>query len=248
MTFSNTYGIIKKEIKKVTSGEYNVFSIFNISKLQRYMIYLKTRQKFGYHKWSDNNEFKNKRYNSYEDYLEHQKQKVKYFRDTQNTLNEKFEKCLINRLKKLTFLRNSNVLCLGARLGEEVKAFRNVGCFAVGIDLNPGLNNQYVMYGDFHNILFSDKSVDVIYTNSLDHLFNIDKMFNEINRILKSKGYIIIEFYDASKSKKLGYYESFYWNNTESLIKEIRKHGFIIMQNKSINYPIMSRQLVFKKK
>lgn len=66
-----------------------------------------------------------------------------------------FRKILFDRLERLSLLRNGmTVLCLAARIGTEVKAFFDIGCFAVGIDLNPGENNRYVVYGDFHDIQF----------------------------------------------------------------------------------------------
>ena len=49
------------------------------------------------------------------------------------------------------------VLCLAARIGTEVKAFLDLGCFAIGIDLNPGTDNRYVVHGDFHDLQFAPK-------------------------------------------------------------------------------------------
>ena len=46
------------------------------------------------------------------------------------------------------------MLCLGARLGTEVRALHNLGYFAIGIDLNPGVDNPYVLMGDFHKLVF----------------------------------------------------------------------------------------------
>ena len=37
----------------------------------------------------------------------------------------------------------------------EVRAFLDHGAFAVGIDLNPGRDNRYVMVGDFHQLQFA---------------------------------------------------------------------------------------------
>ena len=70
----------------------------------------------------------------------------------------------------------ASVLCLGARQGTEVKAFLDLGCFAVRIDLEPGAENQFVVQGDFHDLKFPTESVDIVFTNSLDHAFDPKKM------------------------------------------------------------------------
>jgi hypothetical protein len=48
--------------------------------------------------------------------------------------------------------------------------------FSVGIDLNPGPRNGYVLHGDFHNIIFADASIDAVYTNALDHSFDLQEL------------------------------------------------------------------------
>ncbi len=92
-------------------------------------------------------------------------------------------------------MEGENVLCLGARTGEEVKAFRDLGFKNTkGIDLNPGPNNNYVEKGDFHNLTNKDNEIDTIYTNCLDHSFDLEKIINEINRVMKKDGTLILEF------------------------------------------------------
>ena len=80
------------------------------------------------------------------------------------------------------------VLCLGARLGGEVRAFRALGALSVGIDLNPGSNNPLVLEGDFHHIQFADETSDVIFTNVIGHAFDLRLLGNEICRVLKPTG------------------------------------------------------------
>jgi len=123
--------------------------------------------------------FKTRVYSSYEEYLEHQKQKLEYI-DLEE-YDVKYRDVLLERLRKLYFLKpGMTVLCLGARLGTEVKAFLDIGCFAIGIDLNPGCDNRYIVYGDFHNLQFASSSVDVIFTNALDHVFDMRQMIEEV--------------------------------------------------------------------
>ena len=79
----------------------------------------------------------------------------------------------------------ATVLCLGARLGGEVRAFKAMGALALGIDLYPGVSNVDVLAGDFHHLAFPDESFDYLYCNVLDHLFSIGPFINEAKRVLK---------------------------------------------------------------
>ena len=123
------------------------------------------------------NSFKKRKYSSYDDYVSHQKSKFKNKeKSLKNNHNSNVER-FYQRFRNCEYIeRNNNVLCLGARTGAEVEAFRKLGCFAMGIDLNPGIDNPFVMYGDFHNLLFPKDSADIIYCNCLDHLFDLDEV------------------------------------------------------------------------
>ena len=101
-------------------------------------------------------------YASYATYCQHQAQKLKknqvtseYDRSWEQVL---FSRLQLNRTRVLTNPR-SRVLCLGARMGGEVRAFRKIGCNSIGIDLNPGDNNPDVIKGDMQCIPFEDKLI-----------------------------------------------------------------------------------------
>src|SRR5258707_15564244 len=105
-----------------------------------------------------------------------------------------FRTCMAERLAVMAEIQSGmSALCLAARIGTEVKAFQDVGCFSVGIDLNPGPDNKYVLRGDFHEIQFPSNSLDVVYTNSIDHAFDAVKMISEVKRVLKPTGVFIVE-------------------------------------------------------
>lgn len=53
-----------------------------------------------------------------------------------------YRKHLRDRLQSHINVKGTSVLCLAARVGTEVKAFLDLGCFAMGIDLNPGLEKS----------------------------------------------------------------------------------------------------------
>ena len=71
-------------------------------------------------------------------------------------------------------------ICVGARLGAEVRAMRRIGALAVGVDLNPGLNNPHVLLGDAHSIGFAPGSADLLYSNVLDHILDIDGFIEQV--------------------------------------------------------------------
>ena len=181
--------------------------------------------------------FLNRNYTSYEDYLAHQKSKLELheFGD----YDAKFHEALRERLSALDVdWKGLTALCLAARLGSEVKAFLDLGCFAVGIDLNPGKQNPYVLYGDFHNLQFASHSVDFVFTNSLDHAFDIERMAKEILRVLKPSGLLIVEaLQGANKGAKPGFFESFWWGSIDELVGVFEKAGFKLTRRTAIAYP-----------
>ena len=89
---------------------------------------------------------------------------------------------------------NAKILCLAARLGDEVDAWRQLGHpEAIGIDINPGPDNPYVIVGDFHHLQFPDASIDCVYCNSLDHAFDLDKIAAEVRRVLKPGALFVLD-------------------------------------------------------
>jgi SAM-dependent methyltransferase len=106
---------------------------------------------------------------------------------------------LHDRLSKLTAsspgLIKGPVLCVGARLGGEVRAFRRIqpGLLAIGIDFNPGRRNPYVLWGDAHQLEFQPETFGTVYVNILDHILNISIFADEAKRVLKPHGVFLID-------------------------------------------------------
>ena len=100
-------------------------------------------------------------YPDYDTYLAHQRLKVDALRVKSLEGHDlRFHAALSDRLARSPVeLHGKSVLCLAARLGTEVRAFIDQGAFAVGIDLNPGRENRWVVVGDFHALQFADASV-----------------------------------------------------------------------------------------
>jgi len=203
-------------------------------------------RKFG-EKWSAKRTgFQNRGYDSYEAYLEHQKAKL----ETHDfgKYDAEFRAALRERLAALEpNWKGRTVLCLAARIGTEVKAFLDLGSFAIGIDLNPGKGNRYVVHGDFHDLQYAPGSVDVVYTNSLDHAFDIDRIAKEILKVLKPSGLLIVE---ASKGRddgvNPGFFESFFWKNLDELTRVFENAGFTVTHRTAINYPWPGEQICFQ--
>jgi SAM-dependent methyltransferase len=162
-----------------------------------------------------------RRYASYDVYVAHQASKLaKVMPTLQKTEAEDFAD-FIERFRNCTALSGSrSVLCLGARLGTEVKALHALGYFAVGIDLNPGPDNSYVLPGDFHAMVFPDESVDAIYTNALDHVFDLEKVIGEICRLLRPNGLFLADVVEGfEEGFTPGAFEAIHWQTAESFVK-----------------------------
>ncbi len=177
--------------------------------------------------WHHDEDFARRAYASYDEYLEHQVSKLDQVagRLRQNDgelfeeFKERFEGC-----PELAGART--VLCLAARLGAEVRALHALGYFAVGIDLNPGEDNPYVLKGDFHGLVFPDGTVDAIYCNSIDHVFDLSKMIAETRRVLSSGGIFLAEFeigYEEGYTP--GDFEAMHWRSADALIEQIKDIG-----------------------
>ena len=139
---------------------------------------------------------KSREYSSYEEYLAHQIKKTdndgrrqrlsKIAAARQQIFEERFKLLKFRN----AFKEDDYGLCLGARYGEEVRALKTQ-CRAVGIDLVEQLPD--VIKGDFHNIPFPDEHFDFVYTNSLDHAYDLEKVFSEVERVLKENAYLCID-------------------------------------------------------
>lgn len=180
-----------------------------------------------------------RKYKSYEEYLKHQGAKVES-KEYSDKLFHSSNKRIIEFEKEFelvkSFLDISPVLCLGARDGCEVIAFRNLGFEnSIGIDVNPSksLNEGLVIKGDFQNLEFDIGSYSNAYTNCLDHSLNIEIVFNQIYRILKKDGKFIFR---CSRRHSLGNsFESCAWNSLDEIIRLLIKSKFKIIYNEPIS-------------
>lgn len=183
-------------------------------------------------RWSmeDSSGMKQKEYKTYSEYIDHQKSKLGKIQKKMIDYDKSFYQLLSNRLIRQNYVKpGMTVLCLAARIGTEVRAFLDNGCFALGIDLNPGEKNKYVVYGDFHDIQYHDKTFDIVFSNSFDHAFDLNKLILEIKRILKPNGYLILELVNGTlEGGATGFWESIEWKRTDDVLGLLNNAGFII--------------------
>lgn len=175
--------------------------------------------------WQRDGDLARRQYGSYDEYLEHQAAKLDNIKHRLDETQAEDYADFVRRFEGCAPLRRArSVLCLGARLGTEVQALHSQGYFAIGIDLNPGAENPYVVKGDFHAIVFPDGSVDAIYTNVFDHVFDMEKVMSEINRLLPPGGLLVA---DVLKGFEEGFtpgaYEATHWKSIEALLGEITR-------------------------
>ncbi|HEX8490961.1 MAG TPA: class I SAM-dependent methyltransferase [Chthoniobacterales bacterium] len=204
-------------------------------------------RKFG-ERWIPQGEaFQKRSYDSYEAYLEHQKAKLETHEF--GRYDEEFREALRERLRLLDFeWQGRNVLCLGARIGTEVKAFLDLGALAVGIDLNPGDGNRYVVQGDFHDLQFPPSSIDIVYTNSLDHAFDIDRIAKEVLKVLTPHGVFLVEaVHGRDQQINPGFFESFFWKNIDELVRVFKHAGFTVSRRTPITHPWPGEQICFRR-
>ena len=106
-----------------------------------------------------------------------------------------FERDLARRVRRFGEHVHAPVLCVGARLGAEVRAFRQFapGTLAIGTDFAPGERNPWVLWGDAHKLEFEAGSFGTVYTNVLDHIRDPAQFAREAHRVLWPQGTLWID-------------------------------------------------------
>lgn len=171
-------------------------------------------------------------YSSYDAYVRHQRSKLEGTKaGFAAEMDRRLQQALPRRLGEHGLeLAGRSVLCLAARLGGEVRAFQSLGAFAVGIDLNPGLNNPWVLPGDFHDVQFPDHSVDVVYTNSLDHSLELERVVSEAWRLIGPGGHAVVEaMRGLAEGGSAGKWESKRWDRTADVADAFVDRGFCLI-------------------
>lgn len=185
-------------------------------------------------------EVTHKQYLNRDEYVKHQSSKLKGIlaspERTQALIRwtHRYRKAVRDSLRGCPYTRpGSSVLCLAARTGGEVAGFIDLGCFAVGIDLYPLPGNKYVVRGDFNHIQYPDKSVDVVFTNSLDHSSDLKVTVNEARRVLKDDGCFIVEIM-SDEDEWSDPWACCHWDHLDDVIAVIESCGLKLLHRRSL--------------
>lgn len=188
-------------------------------------------------------------YREYKDYINHQKDKTTDPIKRKKWLNEEWE-LKLNGFKKI-FNDHSNIiksgmraLCIGARTGQEVVALKEMGVDAVGIDIVPHPPN--VIAGDMHNLEFEDDSFDFVFSNVFDHSLYPDRKISEIERVLKTDGYALLQFLTVNSDHDQ--YSETFIDSFEHDILTLFKESFCVINSEiTKNFAGMNHELIIKK-
>jgi SAM-dependent methyltransferase len=192
--------------------------------------------------WTSDGALSSRRYPDYATYLSHQRAKLPTIKDLSKHDRE-FRKALASRLGNVLGRR---ALCLGARTGAEVRAFRDAGAAAVGIDLNPGARNIDVFRADFHRLPFRHAAFDVLYSNSLDHLHSLVALCAEARRVLDPHGVFVVEAVRGSdEGQNAGHFESFFWRRVDDLVHAFKDLRWRVGPRRAIDRPWAGEQITF---
>ena len=179
--------------------------------------------------WKDASEsgLRKRDYESYEEYLTHQKLKLEELVKIKGGFSNfdifDYRVKFYMRFRQLPKLLpcDARILCCGARQGTEVDVLRDLGFRnARGIDLNPGPNNPLVVEGDMMKLEAADNSLDLIYTNCVDHSFDLDAMIAEHARALKPDGYLLYDI-AFNEEEGAGVWESIAWEREEDVVRRL---------------------------
>ncbi len=134
-------------------------------------------------------------------------------------------------------LMPGNIICLGARTGCEVIGAREAGFKnSIGVDLCP--IGDTVIEADWDTLPFDDSSFSNAFTNSIDHVADLNKLIKEIKRVLKPEGVFFMMIVTRSGKKggpntfenwlEMGGNEAMYWDDPFDVAEAFMKQGFIL--------------------
>jgi len=186
----------------------------------------------------------------YGEYLAHQAHKIEIDAKAQTYYEPQYRATLRERLRALELVQpGASVLCLGARWGAEVQAFIDLEAFAVGLDLNPSEGNKYVVCGDFHKIQYANHSIAIVFTNAVDHVFNLGIFISEICRVLKPGGLLIMDLIKGTgEGGEPGDYESLFWERIDDILAPFLAGPFELVHRHDFDRPWPGEHIVLARR
>ncbi|MBJ7390794.1 MAG: methyltransferase domain-containing protein [Chthoniobacterales bacterium] len=179
--------------------------------------------------WKEGTEegFRKRDYSDYDEYLTHQRLKLEELVKIKGGFSNfdifDYRLKFYSRFRRISAVLPpaARILCCGARQGTEVDVLRDIGFLnARGIDLNPGPDNLLVEPGDMMKLAEPENSLDLIYTNCVDHSFDLDAMIAEHARALKPDGYLLYDI-AFNEDEGSGVWESIAWEREEDVVRRL---------------------------
>tara|TARA_R110000803_G_scaffold34289_5_gene74922 strand:+ start:92 stop:679 length:588 start_codon:yes stop_codon:yes gene_type:complete len=186
-----------------------------------------------------------RKYNSYPDYIKHQKEKSLDPSRIKKWLNGDWQPkvdMFYNHFKRNEeyLIKGGKALGVCARTGQEIEALKQLGMDAIGVDIvaYPPL----VVLGDAHHLPFENETFDFVFSNSLDHSIYPLLFLEEMRRVLKIGGYGILHLQITRDVD--GYAENILFNEKPviKLLSTVK-----IVENREIKDICYHREIVFKK-
>lgn len=191
---------------------------------------------------------KRRKYDDYKSYVQHQASKL----GGKASYKLTGEDCVQGFVKQLLPLKpllgshrrvGHRVLCLGARRGAEVLAFRRLGFGnAYGIDLNPGSQKSgsfqvlalkgLVLRADFMACPFLSGSFGILFTNSVDHVFEIGAFAEECRRLLSPHGILIMCLPPKNEG---GRWECLFWESWRDVVRFFKRRGWRVLKHRPLS-------------
>ena len=185
------------------------------------------------------------KYKNYDDYIEKQKSttkkkygKLRYARQS-----------VINQIADLHKGEVSNILCHGARSGEEQKYFKNFcypDAYVIGTELSPLAEKvEMTLIHDFNQPI--DEWIgkfDIIYSNSFDHTITPQETINIWLNQLSPTGRLYIEWSDEQNDTA---HEMDPFSAKQKEIIELAKTKYI-MSHKADGAKHLSNLIIFGNK
>ena len=98
-----------------------------------------------------------------------------------------------------------NAVLLGARLGTEVYALRDLGhknCIGMDVQTEYANDINLVEYGDFMDLRYPDNSIQFVYTNCFDHLTDPLDFIEGLEVVMKTNSFALFDVDDQHISKR----------------------------------------------
>jgi len=192
--------------------------------------------------------------------------KKEFWENTNRDYEDQCEKSTIQRLLNVIPGKKERIVDLGCGFGRLFPIYQNKAKKKILLDYaenlllqaqeNPDINGD-VEYkqGNFYNLPLDSNSIDIALTiRTLHHIQECQSFFKEVSRILKEKGYFIMEIpnkrniltiirfilgkshFNPFSKKPYEHAETFINYHPKYVIDILKKEGFRVIKTKNTNF------------